>query len=155
MKELRILSELGSNENPSLLCEIPQSWTQDIEINTDGSVNCLSMLKVLKRAFMEEAVNKNRKEPLDTDGQKDPGPKETVGRPTDLKAAPAHLTQCSTVGMANAKEAHSAQHNKQSHSADGFYSSVSHQSMFEALKKTPLYEMIFNPAIAIDPEGCP
>lgn len=116
MKELRILSELGSNENRALLCEIPQSWADDIEINADGTLDCLAMLKVLKQALMQEVVSKNRKKPTNTGN---------------------HNCRTETLKPAGS-----------------FSTSGSSQPILGAIKKTPLYEMIFNAEIAVDPEGC-
>lgn len=57
---LKILSELGSDDQKALLIELPSHIADDVEISADGSVDTLSLLKILRRAAIEDMQSKQK-----------------------------------------------------------------------------------------------
>ena len=51
---LRVLSELGEGHEKSLLIELPKALAEEINIRHDGSVDAMSLLKLLRKAAVSE-----------------------------------------------------------------------------------------------------
>lgn len=56
---LKILSELGHEDQKALLIELPSHIADQVEIAQDGSVDTLSLLKILRRAAIADMQSKN------------------------------------------------------------------------------------------------
>lgn len=46
MKKLKVIGRLGTENQKSLLCELPQEWVTQIQIDDDGTVNATDLLKI-------------------------------------------------------------------------------------------------------------
>ena len=55
---LKILSELGTGDDKALLIELPKELLDNIDIENDGSVDTLDLLKVLRKAAIAELNDK-------------------------------------------------------------------------------------------------
>ena len=55
-KKLKIVAELGCENNKSLLVELPKEVIEGLNIGTDGTVDTQIMLEIIKRYYVD-AVN--------------------------------------------------------------------------------------------------
>lgn len=51
---LKILSEMGQDDNKALLIELPAHLVDQVDVGMDGSVDTLSLLKILRQAAVED-----------------------------------------------------------------------------------------------------
>lgn len=55
---LKVLSELGQGDDKALLIELPKDLLDNIDVAQDGSVDTMQLLKLLRRAAIEELQDK-------------------------------------------------------------------------------------------------
>ncbi len=137
MKGMRILSELGSEENKALLCEIPAEWTKDIQIYSDGSINTLGILKLLRKGFLSEYV-RAPSELMPFEG--------LVSSPDSIdkeKAVDQKTTEISTSLKTQTNE-------DAKNTMEEFIANLSFAKVPEG--QLPLYELIFNENLAVEPK---
>lgn len=52
---IKIISAAGCGDDKALLCEIPSSIADQLNISIEGDVDALSMIKLLRRAYIQVA----------------------------------------------------------------------------------------------------
>lgn len=58
---LKVLSELGQGDDKALLIELPKELLENIDVSSDGSVDTMQLLKLLRRAAITELQDKASK----------------------------------------------------------------------------------------------
>ncbi len=59
LKTIKIIGTVGLKDNSSLLCEIPQNLARNIEINSQGQIDAMDLIKLIRRAYIQD-LNQER-----------------------------------------------------------------------------------------------
>ena len=68
MQELKMIGLLAEGNAPAVLCEISQELANELDIDHHGDVDALTLLKVLRKAYIKKAMAEKGDQPSASQG---------------------------------------------------------------------------------------
>lgn len=63
MQELKITGFVAGGSTPAVLCEISREIANEIDIDSNGDVNALTLLKAIRKAYIKKAMAEKGDQP--------------------------------------------------------------------------------------------